>query len=98
MKHKLVDEEGLLLKDVLQTIKAYSFAKSPYPVIISLEMNCSPIQQERFAVHCKKILGEENILKLNEEELKENCWEKLPSPHELQHTYIIKVPSLILRN
>jgi phosphatidylinositol phospholipase C delta len=45
----------ILFKDVIKTVKDYGFGLSEFPIIISLENQCSSKQQERMS----KILKEE---------------------------------------
>lgn len=47
----------LLLKDVLEAIGAYAFDTTPYPLILSLEINCSQEQQSSVAGLLVAILG-----------------------------------------
>lgn len=48
----------LALRDVLFTIKHYAFMTSEYPVILSIEDNCSVGAQRILASELKEILGE----------------------------------------
>ena len=45
------------LREVLEVIKVYAFAASPYPVIISIENHCSVEQQDKMADLLVEILG-----------------------------------------
>ncbi|KYR02620.1 phosphoinositide-specific phospholipase C [Tieghemostelium lacteum] len=42
---------------VLEAIKLHAFSRSPYPVILSLEIHCSVGQQNVMAKHLREILG-----------------------------------------
>jgi hypothetical protein len=51
----------ILFSDILSdAIRPYAFAKSDYPVILSLENHCSEKQQARMALHLRAILGGNN--------------------------------------
>lgn len=50
----------LLLKDVLEAIGAYAFDTTSYPLILSLEVNCSDEQQKSIAALLVAILGGED--------------------------------------
>ena len=54
----LVDESGnsLLASDVLSALKEAAFQASPYPVILSLDIEMCLSQQEKLAAHLLRIL------------------------------------------
>jgi len=70
-------------------------------VILSLEMHCSPPQQEVCARLLKEILGAENIYTLPENIEKltdpDQINNYLPSPNELKYKYIVKCKANIRR-
>jgi phosphatidylinositol phospholipase C, delta len=71
--------------DCLLAINESAFKASDYPVIISLEVHCSPPQQMKMAESIKEVFGEQLVLApLNDSET-------LPSPEELKHRILIKV-------
>lgn len=47
----------LNLRDVLHTIREYAFQTSDYPVILSIEDNCTVHFQRQLAQDLKEILG-----------------------------------------
>ncbi|RXM35178.1 1-phosphatidylinositol 4,5-bisphosphate phosphodiesterase zeta-1 [Acipenser ruthenus] len=59
---------------------------SPYPVILSLENHCTPLQQEMMAEYLKTILGE----KLLDMTINDTFAKELPSPEELKNKILIK--------
>jgi phosphatidylinositol phospholipase C delta len=72
--------------DVMSTISKYAFVKSPYPLWISLEVHCNPLQQAIMAQIIKDACGS----KLVTEPLDPSA-EQLPSPSQLLHRILIKV-------
>ncbi|XP_015790131.1 1-phosphatidylinositol 4,5-bisphosphate phosphodiesterase eta-2 [Tetranychus urticae] len=75
----------LLLKDVLEAIGAYAFDTTPYPLILSLEINCSQEQQSSVAGLLVAILGD----KLYRRPIIPNERE-LPSPEMLKNKILVK--------
>jgi len=77
----------LPFRAVIQTIKEYAFRTSYYPVIISIENHCSPVQQSKMAKIFHAVMGDvlvlENLVELEGRE-------RLPSPQELQGKIILK--------
>ncbi|XP_050360747.1 1-phosphatidylinositol 4,5-bisphosphate phosphodiesterase gamma-1 isoform X1 [Nymphalis io] len=71
--------------DVLRTIKEHAFVTSDYPVILSIEDNCSLPQQRRMAGAFQDVFGE--MLLVQPVEKNET---KLPSPHDLRRKIILK--------
>ncbi|KAH0566533.1 hypothetical protein GP486_000074 [Trichoglossum hirsutum] len=76
----------VLFSDVIGAIGKYAFMSSPYPLIVSLEVHCSPEQQVTMADILKSTLGD----RLVTEPLMTNSF-VLPSPEELKHRILIKV-------
>ncbi|KAI9866117.1 MAG: Phospholipase C [Trichoglossum hirsutum] len=76
----------VLFSDVIGAIGKYAFMSSPYPLIVSLEVHCSPEQQATMADILKSALGD----RLVTEPLMTNSF-VLPSPQELRHRILIKV-------
>lgn len=74
----------ILFKDVLKVIKANAFTVSKYPVLLSIEMHCSPKQQDVMAIHFTEILKDLYILD------EKNPPINYPSPEELKEKFIIK--------
>lgn len=75
----------LALRDVLQTIKRFAFQTSSYPVILSIEDNCSVTAQRQMAIDIQEVLGDLLLTApVNRDE-----WE-LPSPADLRHKIILK--------
>lgn len=72
------------LRNVLTTIKRYAFVASPFPLILSLEINCSLSTQYQVVSLLLDILGEYLIT----EPLKGVTL--LPSPNDLKHKILIK--------
>ncbi|CAK5034515.1 unnamed protein product [Meloidogyne enterolobii] len=75
----------LALKDVLQTIKHYAFQTSDYPLILSIEDNCSVPAQRQMAIDIQEVLGD----LLLTSPISRDEWE-LPSPCALRNKIILK--------
>ncbi|VDN24293.1 unnamed protein product, partial [Gongylonema pulchrum] len=73
------------LRDVLYTIRHYSFINSEFPVILSIEDNCSVPAQRLLARDVKEILGDHLLTAPVSHE--ETC---LPSPEALKRKIILK--------
>ncbi|KAJ2954035.1 hypothetical protein O0L34_g2246 [Tuta absoluta] len=71
--------------DVLRTIKEHAFINSDYPVILSIEDNCSLPQQRKMASAFQDVFGEMLLGYSNDKN--ETA---LPSPHELRRKIILK--------
>lgn len=74
-------------KDVLEVCKQYGFYRSPYPVVISLENNCSQAQQIVAASMLKEVFG--SMLYAPSAELVRSMKE-LPSPNALRRRFLLK--------
>uniref|UniRef100_A0A914QSJ1 Phosphoinositide phospholipase C n=1 Tax=Panagrolaimus davidi TaxID=227884 RepID=A0A914QSJ1_9BILA len=81
------------LRDVLNTIKHYAFVTSEYPVILSIEDNCSVPFQRLMAQAFKECLGD---LLLTSPLSKDET--HLPSPAALRRRIILKHKKLRLEN
>ncbi|KAI6219263.1 Phosphoinositide phospholipase C [Aphelenchoides besseyi] len=83
----------LNLRDVLYTIKHYAFQTSDFPVILSIEDNCSVPAQRLMAQEIKEILGDLLLTTpVSRDEI------QLPSPASLRHKIILKHKKLQLEN
>jgi phosphatidylinositol phospholipase C delta len=82
--HTLTSE--ISFADVMSTISKYAFAKSQYPLWISLEVHCNPQQQAIMASIIKETCGS----KLVTEPLDPTS-EQLPTPSQLMNRILIKV-------
>lgn len=71
-------------ENVIKAIKKYAFITSPYPLIISLEINCSIENQLKVVQILKDILGETLIT----EPLDDT--NSLPTPLQLKHRILVK--------
>ncbi|CAB0003270.1 unnamed protein product [Nesidiocoris tenuis] len=71
--------------DVIKTIKEHAFATSEYPVILSIEDNCSLPQQRNMATAMQEVFGE--LLLTHPVEKNETS---LPSPHQLRRKILLK--------
>ncbi|XP_060519361.1 1-phosphatidylinositol 4,5-bisphosphate phosphodiesterase gamma-1 isoform X2 [Cylas formicarius] len=71
--------------DVLRTIKEHAFATSEYPVILSIEDNCSLPQQRKMALNLQDVFGD--MLLTHPVSKNEN---ELPSPQSLRFKVILK--------
>lgn len=72
-------------RDVIQTIKEHAFVTSQYPVILSIEQNCTLPQQRKMAQLMAEVFGE--MLLTQQIEKNES---QLPSPFQLKRKIILK--------
>jgi phosphatidylinositol phospholipase C, delta len=77
---------SISFKEAIVTINKYAFQKSPYPLWISLEVHCSPPQQEIMTSIIKETFGARLITAPLDP-----TSDKLPSPEELKGRVVIKV-------
>lgn len=71
--------------DVLRTIKEHAFITSEYPLILSIEDNCSLPQQRRMASAFQDVFGDMLIVQsVDKHET------KLPTPYDLKRKIILK--------
>ncbi|GAB7350400.1 hypothetical protein MBLNU459_g1019t1 [Dothideomycetes sp. NU459] len=82
--HTLTTE--IMFEDCISVIARYAFATSTYPLIISLEVHCSPEQQMLMVDIMKRDFGESLLVA----PLLANGF-TLPSPEELKNKILIKV-------
>ncbi|XP_073973209.1 small wing phospholipase C gamma 1 isoform X2 [Rhodnius prolixus] len=71
--------------DVIRTIRDHAFVKSEYPVILSIEDNCSLVQQRNMAAAMQEMFGE--LLLVHPVDKNET---KLPSPQQLRKKILLK--------
>uniref|UniRef100_A0A8B9HJ90 Phosphoinositide phospholipase C n=1 Tax=Astyanax mexicanus TaxID=7994 RepID=A0A8B9HJ90_ASTMX len=76
----------ILFRDVVETINKYAFAKSQYPVIISIENHCSVPQQKKMAQYLTEVLKD----KLDLSNININEFRRLPSPETLRGKILVK--------
>lgn len=75
--------------DVITTIKEHAFDTSEYPVILSIEQNCSINQQRNMAQALLEVFGDMLLTqKIDKNET------HLPSPHQLRKKIILKHKTL----
>lgn len=72
-------------RDVIKTIKEHAFVTSEYPVILSIEQNCSLAQQRKMAQAMQEVFGD--MLLVHRVDKNET---QLPSPHQLRRRIILK--------
>lgn len=72
-------------RDVIKTIKEHAFIASEYPVILSIEQNCSLAQQRKMALAMIEVFGE----MLLKDRIDRNEFQ-LPSPFQLRKKIILK--------
>uniref|UniRef100_A0A915I2G5 phosphoinositide phospholipase C n=1 Tax=Romanomermis culicivorax TaxID=13658 RepID=A0A915I2G5_ROMCU len=73
----------LNLRDVLCTIKEYAFVTSEYPIILSIEDNCTVALQRQLAHDLKEILGDFLVTSQVDKDEKQ-----LPTPEQLKRRII----------
>jgi len=89
VKHGRTLTSAIKFRDVIVSIKRYSFVTSPYPVILSFEMHCSLAQQDKIAEHLQRILGSKLHLPLDDQYPTRGV-DYLPSPNQLQYKVLVK--------
>ncbi|KAL8702828.1 MAG: hypothetical protein Q9201_003996 [Fulgogasparrea decipioides] len=77
---------SVLFADCITVISKYAFVSSHYPLIISLEVHCNPMQQQLMVDIMVREFGD----RLVRQELVEKA-SQLPSPEELKNKILIKV-------
>ncbi|KAM6980703.1 1-phosphatidylinositol 4,5-bisphosphate phosphodiesterase eta-2 [Aplochiton taeniatus] len=76
----------ILFKDVIETINKYAFAKTPYPVILSIENHCTVPQQKKMAEYLMEVLQDKvDLSTVNMNESK-----RQPSPEILKGKILVK--------
>ncbi|KAF4452101.1 hypothetical protein F53441_5034 [Fusarium austroafricanum] len=83
--HGFTLTKEVLFRDVCQTVKEYAFETSDLPLIVSLEVHCSPLQQRSMVDIMEEIWGD-FLLPVPEVEP-----DSLPSPDQLRKKILIKV-------
>ncbi|EUC33113.1 hypothetical protein COCVIDRAFT_11286 [Bipolaris victoriae FI3] len=78
--------KSILFQDTIKVINKYAFTESPYPVILSLEVHCSPVQQSAMVKIMMQEFGDKLVLQPLDFES-----QSLPSPEELKYRILIKV-------
>ncbi|XP_073732193.1 1-phosphatidylinositol 4,5-bisphosphate phosphodiesterase eta-2 isoform X2 [Misgurnus anguillicaudatus] len=76
----------ILFKEVVETINKYAFAKTQYPVILSIENHCSVPQQKKMAQYLTEVLQD----KLDLSNVNMNESRRLPSPEVLKGKVLVK--------
>ncbi|MCJ1432755.1 Phospholipase C [Xylographa pallens] len=77
---------SVLFSDCISAISKYAFVESPYPLTLSLEVHCNPLQQQAMVDIMERDLGEWLI----REPYMNNTF-VLPSPEDLRTKILIKV-------
>ncbi|XP_032904012.1 1-phosphatidylinositol 4,5-bisphosphate phosphodiesterase eta-2 isoform X2 [Amblyraja radiata] len=76
----------ILFRDAIETINKYAFAKSEYPIILSVENHCSVPQQKKMAQYLCEIFGD----KLDVSSVHVDNVTQLPSPESLKGKILVK--------
>jgi phosphatidylinositol phospholipase C delta len=83
--HGFTLTKEISFREVCQTVKEHAFVASDLPLIVSLEVHCTPLQQNSMVEIMEEIWGE-HLLSASEIEPA-----GLPSPDELRNKILIKV-------
>ncbi|KAK7042572.1 phosphoinositide phospholipase C [Favolaschia claudopus] len=79
------------IRSVCEAIDKYAFTASPYPLIISAEVHCSPAQQDMMVDIMKEVFGD----KLVQAPVNGRPpIDELPSPHDLRGMIMLKAKNL----
>lgn len=81
----------ILASDAIAAIAQYAFLASVFPVILSLEVHCDVVQQERLVEIFRTTLGDRLLDKRVDRDAGVGEIEHLPSPWELRGKVILKV-------
>ncbi|XP_068080446.1 1-phosphatidylinositol 4,5-bisphosphate phosphodiesterase eta-2 isoform X1 [Danio rerio] len=76
----------ILFKDVVETINKYAFAKTQFPVILSIENHCTVPQQKKMAQYLMEVLQD----KVDLSNINTNESRRLPSPEDLKGKILVK--------
>ncbi|MCJ1381830.1 Phospholipase C [Xylographa soralifera] len=77
---------SVLFSDCISAISKYAFVESPYPLTLSLEVHCNPVQQQAMVDIMERDLGEWLV-----RDPYTNSTSVLPSPEDLRNKILIKV-------
>ncbi|KDE02325.1 hypothetical protein MVLG_07108 [Microbotryum lychnidis-dioicae p1A1 Lamole] len=88
--HGLTLTSKITLREVLQAIAQYAFLASPYPVILSVEVHCDVIQQDRMVELLVSVLGDQLVRSRLDGAEQDEELEQLPSPDELKGRFLLK--------
>ncbi|KAI5959861.1 INP53 [Candida pseudojiufengensis] len=84
VNHGRTFTKSIKFSNVIRTIQKFAFITTPYPLIISLEINCSSKFQLKVVSILKDILGSSLITTpINNQPI-------IPSPEEMKHKFLIK--------
>lgn len=86
VNHGRTFTHGISFRNVVTTIKKHAFIATPFPLIISLDINCSQENQLEVVRILREILGETMVT----EPITGGIPLTLPSPLELKHRILIK--------
>ncbi|KAJ7059156.1 phosphoinositide-specific phospholipase C [Mycena amicta] len=81
----------LPLRAVCEAIDKYAFVASPYPLIISAEIHCSPVQQDMIVDIMKDVFGDKLVRATVEGR---PTVEQLPSPEALRGRILVKAKNI----
>ncbi|KAI5965092.1 PLC1 [Candida theae] len=70
--------------NVVKTIQKFAFITSPYPLILSLEINCSPVSQMQVVKILKKTLGSSLVTSTIDDS------STIPSPEMFKYKFLVK--------
>ncbi|KAK8131308.1 PLC-like phosphodiesterase [Apiospora sp. TS-2023a] len=77
----------ITFRAVCETVKEYAFQTSDLPVVVSLEVHCSPEQQEMMVAIMEEVWAEHLLPPVELEDMDKFA----PSPAELRHKILVKV-------
>lgn len=77
-------------RDTIQAIARYAFLASSYPIILSLEIHCGVIQQDKLVEELIEAFGDRLVVERIDNEKGEEIL-RLPSPEDLRGKVLLKV-------
>jgi phosphatidylinositol phospholipase C delta len=77
-------------RDAIQAIARYAFLASSYPIILSLEIHCGVIQQDKLVEELIEAFGDRLVVERIDNEKGEEIL-RLPSPEDLRGKVLLKV-------
>lgn len=85
VNHGRTFTNGISLRNVVKTIKAYAFQVTSYPLILSIENHCSPESQNVALEIFRVVFGDLLVRKPLSDD------RRLPSPEDLRYRILLKV-------
>lgn len=86
--HGFTLTKEISFREVCETVRDYAFVTSDLPLIVSLEVHCTPLQQSSMVEIMEETWGEYLLPACN---IEPTCGTSLPSPDQLRNKILVKV-------